>query len=164
MNSKKKRYLLKTLANALIERESIITTAAKAKEVRPFIERLVTVSKNNSINSRRKLIASLGKETTARKLLEEIGPTMKERPGGYIRLTKVGNRNGDNAPVVKVEFTDKISKFAPAKIESNEESPKEKVVEEKEIKPAKKIEKKEKNAKANIVSKTKRNNKRVASN
>jgi len=109
-----RKALLRSLANSVILYEKVKTTKAKAKAVKPFLEKLITVSKNDSIFARRTLVAKLGLENSASKLLEVIGPTFKERPGGYLRLTKLSPRSGDSANMVVIEFVEQLS--APKKI------------------------------------------------
>ncbi|MEX0616242.1 MAG: 50S ribosomal protein L17 [Candidatus Woykebacteria bacterium] len=106
--TKERKALLKSLANSVVLYEKITTTEAKAKAVRPFLEKLVTVAKEDSLTARRRLTAKLGFENSVRKLLEVVGPTFKERPGGYLRLTKLGPRAGDSAPMVVVEFVEAL--------------------------------------------------------
>lgn len=95
--------LLESLARALVLNEKIQTTEAKAKELRPFIEKLVTKSKEDNIHNRRVLTSRLS-EDVAKKLIKEIGPKYKERPGGYTRIMKLGQRLEDGARLVIIEF------------------------------------------------------------
>ena len=110
---KERKALLKSLANSVILYEKVVTTQAKAKSVKPFIEKLVTIAKVDSLQARRSLISKLGLENSVNKLLEVVGPTFKKRPGGYLRLTKLGSRAGDRAPMVAVEFVEEISAPRP---------------------------------------------------
>lgn len=98
--------LLRSLARELIMREKIQTTTAKAKEIRPVVEKLITKAKNPTLANRRLLISSLGSEDHAPvdKLLNVLGPKFKERAGGYTRITKVGVRTSDAAPESVIEF------------------------------------------------------------
>ena len=112
-DTKERKALLKSLANSVILYEKVVTTQAKAKSVKPFIEKLVTIAKVDSLQARRNLISKLGLENSVNKLLEVVGPTFKERPGGYLRLTKLGSRAGDRAPMVAVEFVEEISAPRP---------------------------------------------------
>lgn len=117
-NTSQRKALLKNLANDLILRERIVTTKAKAKTVQPFVERLITRSKNNSITNRRILISKLGRENSVRKLLEIVGPIFKDKPGGYTRVVKLFPRVGDRSSMAIVEFSENISeKAAKAKLE-----------------------------------------------
>jgi len=99
-----RRALLKNLAENLILYEKISTTEAKAKAVRSFAERLITKSKNDTLANRRYLIKHLQAEKSVKKLLEVIGPRYKDRSGGYTRIIKLKNRQGDNAPLVQIEL------------------------------------------------------------
>lgn len=96
--------LLKTLATNVILHEKIVTTRAKARYIRPIVERLVTRGKVNSIAARRYLDARLTTEGAVRKVIEVLGPRYLDRKGGYLRLTKMGFRQGDAAEMVRVEF------------------------------------------------------------
>lgn len=98
-----RRALLRSLAEALVRNEHIETTETKAKELRPYIERWVTKSANNSVQTRRLLRAHFSEEVT-NKLLEDIGPRYKARAGGYTRIIKRGHRVRDNAPRAIIEF------------------------------------------------------------
>lgn len=101
-----RKALLRSLAESLVQNESIETTEARAKELRPYVEKWVTKSAAGSIHTRRMLNAEFTKNT-AKKLLDEIGPRFKERPGGYTRIVKMGPRTRDAAPRVVIEFVDK---------------------------------------------------------
>jgi len=98
--------LLKSLANALIAHEKITTTEAKAKELRPFIEKLVTKGREGTLASRRLVTSRLGDDLTAgaKKLVDEIAPRYSERAGGYTRITKVAPRQGDGSKMAVIEF------------------------------------------------------------
>jgi large subunit ribosomal protein L17 len=106
--------LFRTLAVSFITHGRIDTTEAKAKAVRPFIEKLVTASKIDTLNSRRILMTRLPNVTVVDKLLSSVGPTFAKRAGGYTRLTRLGPRFGDNAPIVRLEFVEEL-KVAPVK-------------------------------------------------
>ena len=95
--------LLVSLATALIEREKITTTEAKAKELRPFVEKLVTRSKSGTLAARRILVARVG-VNPSKKLIEVLGPKYKERAGGYTRIVKMPRRTSDGAPLARIEF------------------------------------------------------------
>lgn len=97
------------MAAALIKHEQIKTTLPKAKELRPFVEKLVTLSRRgaDNLHARRLAISQIRDETQVRKLFDVIGPRYGERPGGYIRVLKAGFRHGDNAPMAFVEFVDR---------------------------------------------------------
>lgn len=105
--SNARRALMRSLALALIDKEHIETTEAKAKEVRPYVEKLITKGKNNTIATRRNLVSQLGSggETAARKIVEELAPRYADRPGGYLRVVKTRDRIGsDGAAMAIVEF------------------------------------------------------------
>lgn len=102
-----RKALLMNLAVSLITHEQINTTVAKAKDLRPYIERLVTRARDASVQSRRLLIARIRDERAVNKLITEIAPRYKNRAGGYTRVLKAGFRAGDNAPVAYIEFIDR---------------------------------------------------------
>jgi large subunit ribosomal protein L17 len=97
------------MAAALIKHEQITTTLPKAKELRPVVEKLVTLSRRGATNlhARRQLIAQVGDEVQVQKLFEVIGPRYAKRPGGYTRVLKAGFRHGDNAEMAVIEFVDR---------------------------------------------------------
>jgi large subunit ribosomal protein L17 len=95
------------MAAALIKHEQIVTTLPKAKDLRPVVEKLVTLAKRGDLNSRRLAAARLRDETMVRKLFDVLGPRYGERPGGYTRVLKAGFRYGDNAPMAVIEFVDR---------------------------------------------------------
>lgn len=148
--------MFKGLANSVILYEKIETTEAKAKAAKPFIEKLITISKENTINSRRALNAKLGLKNSVDKLLEVVGPTFKDRPGGYLRITKLPPRAGDAASMVVFEFVEEVSK-PKGKTKNGKETTK-KLEKPKAIK---KIESKkdEKKVKTNIKVKNEKSNK-----
>jgi len=96
--------LLRNLAGSLIIYEKIQTSDAKARAVRPIVEKLITTSKVNNLTNRRKLLSYLYTENAVKKLLEVLGPKYKERKGGYTRTFKIGPRQGDGANVVQIEL------------------------------------------------------------
>jgi large subunit ribosomal protein L17 len=95
------------MAAALIEHEQIVTTLPKAKELRPIVEKLVTLAKRGDLASRRLAVSRIRNEEMVRKLFETIGPRYGERNGGYTRVLKAGFRYGDNAAVAVIEFVDR---------------------------------------------------------
>jgi large subunit ribosomal protein L17 len=99
--------MLANLATALVKHEQITTTLPKAKELRPYVEKLVTLGKRADLHARRLLIAKIRDDATARKLIDVLGPRYAARPGGYIRVLKAGFRLGDNAPMAVIEFVDR---------------------------------------------------------
>ena len=94
----------KGLAISIIEHESIKTTLAKAKEIRGFLEPLVTLAKENTVANQRLAYARLQSKEAVAKLFDDLGPRFKNRPGGYLRVIKRGLRPGDKAPAAQVEF------------------------------------------------------------
>jgi large subunit ribosomal protein L17 len=96
--------LLKSLALALVTHEQIMTTEAKAKELRPFIEKMVTRSKADTVSNRRLISARLGSESGMKKLFTQIGPSYKTRNGGYTRVVKLPARKSDSAAMAVIQF------------------------------------------------------------
>ncbi|MFA5128530.1 MAG: 50S ribosomal protein L17 [Patescibacteria group bacterium] len=96
--------LLRGLAVSLILYEKMQTTKAKAKTVKPIVERLITRGRENTLAARRYLLKYLYKEAAVKKVLEEIGPRYKDRKGGYTRIINVGRRQGDGAEIVQIEL------------------------------------------------------------
>jgi large subunit ribosomal protein L17 len=102
---KQQTALLRSLARSLVLQGSIITTVEKAKEVRPFIERLVTISKDNTLSSHRLVARRLGNaREIVSKLHDEIAPKYSNRSGGYTRITKIGKQGARKAEEAKIEF------------------------------------------------------------
>ena len=95
------------MAASLIKHEQITTTLPKAKELRPFVEKLVTLGKKGDLHARRQAISHVRDVTQVGKLFDTIGPRYAERSGGYIRIMKAGFRHGDNAPMAVIEFVDR---------------------------------------------------------
>ena len=106
-NSPQRNSLKKSLAISIIEHESIRTTLAKAKEIRGYLEPLVTLAKDNTVANQRLAYSKLRSKEAVAKLFDELGPRYKDRPGGYLRVIKRGLRNGDKAPSAQVEFVDR---------------------------------------------------------
>ncbi|MBS0275452.1 MAG: 50S ribosomal protein L17 [Proteobacteria bacterium] len=104
-----RKAMFVNMAAALIKHEQITTTLPKAKELRPVVEKLVTLSRRGAKNlhARRQLIAQVGDEAQVTKLFEVIGPRYAKRPGGYTRVLKAGFRHGDNAEMAVIEFVDR---------------------------------------------------------
>jgi large subunit ribosomal protein L17 len=95
------------MAASLIEHEQIVTTLPKAKELRPIVEKLVTLAKRGDLHARRTAVSRVRNDAMVRKLFETLGPRYAERSGGYTRVMKAGFRYGDNAPVAVIEFVDR---------------------------------------------------------
>ncbi len=102
-----RKAMFANMAASLIKHEQIVTTLPKAKELRPFVERLVTLAKKGDIGSRRIAVSRIRDEDMAKKLFDTLGPRYEERQGGYIRIMKAGFRHGDNAPMAVIEFVDR---------------------------------------------------------
>lgn len=98
------RLLLANLAAALFTHKSIKTTETKAKRLRPLAERLITFAKRGDLHARRRVLSVIGDKEVVHVLFAEIAPLVAEREGGYTRITKVGNRKGDNAPMAVIEL------------------------------------------------------------
>src|SRR3989339_558125 len=94
--------LLRSLAESLILHEAIVTTKVKAKELRMFVEPLITIAKGGTLTSRRRLIQVLYTDTVVKKLMDDVGPRYKERNGGYTRILKIGFRPNDGAETVRI--------------------------------------------------------------
>ena len=99
--------LFANMAASLIKHEQITTTLPKAKELRPFVEKLVTLAKKGDLHARRQAISQVRDVPQVGKLFETLGPRYSERNGGYIRIMKAGFRHGDNAPMAVIEFVDR---------------------------------------------------------
>jgi large subunit ribosomal protein L17 len=131
------RLILSNLATALFEHGRITTTEAKARVLRPVAEKLITKAKKGDLHNRREVLKTVRDKSVVHTLFTEIAPTFAERPGGYTRITKIGPRKGDNAPMAVIElvteaYAPKAAKTkteAPAKVEAPVEEP---VVEETE--------------------------------
>jgi large subunit ribosomal protein L17 len=95
------------MAVALIKHEQIVTTLPKAKDLRPVVEKLVTLAKRGGLHSRRMAIAQLGDETQVKKLFDVLAPRYAARNGGYLRIMKAGFRYGDQAPMAVIEFVER---------------------------------------------------------
>ena len=102
--SEQKLALMRNLASSLIEHGAIETTEAKAKELRPFVEKLITKARNGTLHSRRLAGRHVHKRETADKLFQELGPKFARRAGGYTRILKTGHRKGDGAEMAIIQF------------------------------------------------------------
>ena len=102
-----RKAMFANMAQALIKHEQIVTTLPKAKDLRPVVEKLVTLGKRGDLHARRQAIAQIRDVALVGKLFEVLGPRYKERPGGYLRILKAGFRYGDNAPMAVIEFVDR---------------------------------------------------------
>ncbi|MGI9434384.1 MAG: 50S ribosomal protein L17 [Geminicoccaceae bacterium] len=102
-----RKAMFANMAQALVKHEQIKTTLPKAKELRPFVEKLVTLGKRGDLHARRQIIAKTRDEKTAAKLIDTLAARYEGRAGGYIRVLKAGFRKGDNAPMAVIEFIDR---------------------------------------------------------
>jgi len=110
------RLILANLATSLFEHDSITTTEAKAKRLRPLAERLITFAKRGDLHARRRVMTVIRDKGVVHRLFVEIGPDMADRPGGYTRITKIGARKGDNAPMAVIELVrEPVAKKATVK-------------------------------------------------
>jgi large subunit ribosomal protein L17 len=102
-----RKAMFANMAAALIKHEQIVTTLPKAKDLRPVVEKLVTLGKRGDLHARRQAIAQIRDVTQVKKLFDVLGPRYKDRKGGYLRVLKAGYRYGDNAPLAVIEFVDR---------------------------------------------------------
>ena len=102
-----RKAMFANMSAAVIKNEQIVTTLPKAKDLRPVVEKLITLGKRGDLHARRLAMSSLRDDAMAKKLFEVIGPRYKERPGGYTRVLKAGFRYGDNAPMAVIELVDR---------------------------------------------------------
>lgn len=124
-----RRALIKNLSSSLIEHEEVVTTLAKAKYVRSLFEKLITRAKTgNHFNNVKYMKTKLTTDEAVRKILEDLGPRFMKRPGGYTRVVKIGNRDGDRAVMARIELTEKpeIKKKEAKKVERAENTQSEK--------------------------------------
>src|SRR5687767_16004358 len=98
------RLMMANLVASLIAAEASVTTEAKAKALRPIAEKIITKAKKGGLHNHRQVVAFIRDKDMAHKLFEDIGPRYADRPGGYLRILKLGPRLGDNAPMARVEF------------------------------------------------------------
>jgi large subunit ribosomal protein L17 len=103
------KMLLANLAKQLFEHGRITTTEAKARRLRPYAERLVTKAKKGDLHNRRQVLQVISDKSIVHTLFTEIGPRYENRPGGYTRITKIGNRRGDNAPMAVIELVEALT-------------------------------------------------------
>jgi large subunit ribosomal protein L17 len=98
------RLMLANLAASLFEAEHVVTTVSKAKALRPYAEQLITKAKRGGVHDHRLVVATIHDKRAVHKLFAEIAPRYAERPGGYLRILKLGPRPGDNAPMARIEL------------------------------------------------------------
>ena len=123
-NSEHRKALLKNMLNSLIKYEQIKTTLPKAKELKPKIDKVITIGKNNNLNNKKRLFSQLQSQFSVKKVFNELSKRYSKRSGGYSRVLKAGYRTGDDAPMAVIELVDrnleakKIDK--PKKVEKKE--------------------------------------------
>jgi len=99
-----RRAMLRNMATSLFQHDRIVTTEAKAKELRPYAERLITLARRGDLHARRQVERRIKDRTVAGRLFAEIGPRFASRPGGYTRIVKLGHRDGDGAEIARIEL------------------------------------------------------------
>jgi large subunit ribosomal protein L17 len=117
-----RKALFANMCGSLIEHEQIKTTLPKAKELRPIIEKLITLAKRGDLHARRQAAAQLKQDMHVERLFEILGPRYKDRQGGYVRVLKAGFRFGDMAPMAIIEFVDRDSSAKGAADRAREEA------------------------------------------
>jgi large subunit ribosomal protein L17 len=110
-----RKALYANLASALIEHGRIKTTVAKAKEVRPVAEQMITLGRRGDVHSRRQALKLLRSQDVVHKLFSEVGPRFADRPGGYSRIVRIGPRQGDAAEMVYLELVDHVAEARPVR-------------------------------------------------
>ena len=116
-NSAHRKALFRNLSIALLQHELIKTTLPKAKEIRPFVEKVITLAKKDTLANRRLAASILGNQDIVEKLFKEIGPRVSARNGRYTRILKFGFRTGDKAPMAVVEIVDRVVEEAAPQVE-----------------------------------------------
>jgi large subunit ribosomal protein L17 len=117
------KLILSNLATSLFEHGAITTTAAKAKRLQPLAESMITKAKRGDLNSRRQVMKRIKDKSVVHVLFTEIGERYADRPGGYTRITKLGPRKGDNAPMVKIELVEALADSPKAKKTAAKKAP-----------------------------------------
>ena len=112
------RHILANLATALFEHGKITTTHAKARRLRPYAERLITKAKRGDLHNRRQVMSTITDKSVVHVLFTEIGPRFATRPGGYTRITKIGPRHGDNAPMAVIELVEPLAEGVVAEADA----------------------------------------------
>ncbi|MDR0967036.1 MAG: 50S ribosomal protein L17 [Myxococcales bacterium] len=117
LNRSRSHYhsLMDNLITSMLKHESITTTLPKAKELRPLVEKLITLGKEDSVHARRMAFKTVRQKDVLKKLFSDIGPRMKERQGGYTRILKMGFRRSDAAPMAIIQLVDYVPKAKPSK-------------------------------------------------
>jgi large subunit ribosomal protein L17 len=123
-----RKAMFANMCAALIKHEQIVTTLPKAKDLRPIVEKLVTLGKRGDLHARRQAVAQMRDVEMVKKLFDVVGPRYKDRNGGYTRIIKAGFRYGDSAPVAVIEFVDRDEAAkgldsGPVQAKASEEAP-----------------------------------------
>jgi large subunit ribosomal protein L17 len=134
------KLILSNLATSLFEHGAITTTAAKAKRLQPLAEQMITKAKRGDLNSRRQVMKRIKDKSVVHVLFTEIGERYADRPGGYTRITKLGPRKGDNAPMVKIELVEALADSPKAKKTAAKKTPAKKAAAAEEPKTEDKVE------------------------
>jgi len=111
-NSSHRAAMMRNMVTSLLDHESITTTDTRAKELRKLAEKMVTLGKRGDLHARRQALSVIREKDVVAKLFEQVAPRYADRPGGYTRIIKLGYRNGDNAPMSKIEL---VEEALPAK-------------------------------------------------
>lgn len=132
-DTNERKALFRSLATALITYGRIDTTEAKAKAVRPWVEKLVTRARVAKESNKRLLLAEIPNEKIIDRLISAVGPAFSNRPGGYTRITRIGPRAGDNAPVVRLEFVEEIKEPKVVKVKKVKKATQPKIKADKKV-------------------------------
>ena len=130
-SSAHRKALFKNLAAALIKHEQITTTLPKAKDLRPLVEKMITIGKRGTLHAKRQLISKLPKKADFNKVFNELSERYKERNGGYTRIIKKGFRYGDSAPMAIIEFVDRNKEAKNPSVKNEDKATDNKLAEEK---------------------------------
>ena len=112
--------LVRNQVTELLRHEAIVTTEAKAREIRPVAERMITLGKKGTLHARRLAAATITDKKVVKRLFDDVGPRFSERPGGYTRIVKLGPRRGDGARMAHIELVEKAAAPEPAPAESGD--------------------------------------------
>lgn len=99
--------MLRNMVTDLLEHEQMVTTVARAKELRPFAEKMITLGKRETLHARRQALATIRRKAVVAKLFDTLAPRYSKRPGGYTRIIHLGERKGDSAPLALIELVDR---------------------------------------------------------
>jgi len=124
--SDQKKAMLRNMVTSFLKEEKIITTDAKAKELRSVADKMITLGKLGTLHARRQALEIIRDKQTAKKVFEDLSPRFSTRNGGYTRIVKVGNRVGDNAPISMIELVDRVEKEKETKTKKSKKKAAEK--------------------------------------